>query len=204
MITLSGSEGIPSPRETCACNIDISIRESELLSSRKFFDIRDNNRPAPTLFRWKTSHCHFSKTLNVIEGTFTWVLDMDRKLVNIGLMIDYYLNALATCWSVIRSDMTPEDFHIMLTPRCKGKMANLKYEWRQEQRIDSIKPEGGGILRAAPRIFEIQHSLQTPSHHLRWGKEKILIDVERSIFLQVQISSCCTLMSMIWPIFQNH
>ena len=53
---------------------------------------------------------------------------MDRKLVNIGLMIDYNLNALATCWSVIRGDMTPEDFHIMLTSRCKGKMANLKYE----------------------------------------------------------------------------
>ena len=94
-------------------------------------------------------------------------LDMDRKLVNIGLMIDYNLNALATCWSVICSDMTPKDFHIMLTSRCKGNMANLKYELRHEQRIDSSKPEGGGILRAAPRIFEIQHSLQTPSHHLR-------------------------------------
>ena len=53
-------------------------------------------------------------------------LDMDRKLVNIGLMIDYNLNALATCWSVIRGDMTPENFHIVLTSRGKGKMANLK------------------------------------------------------------------------------
>ena len=31
-----------------------------------------------------------------------------------------------TCWSVIRGDMTPENFNIVLTSRGKGKMANLK------------------------------------------------------------------------------